>query len=1165
MGGYVKPGIVATNSLVPFGAQGLNDASYAYGAVEKLAAGIVSQSRQYGGDNSKIGMPASWPYGPIGEADVYADGSISSLLATKLQQYVNSPAARNDADFMRWLGVEPGQIQPGGYQSTPLSIAEQLAVRDQQLQEADFWLSRQSSSGGSSRTSGGTTTVRSSGGGSSGASAAADYSARLGYESASNDLDYQLALKKFELEKELRLLQFQLDNDPNNPQLQLERQRLDEQVRQFNEQLAYTKSRDAEAMALDRAKIATDYFADPGDTVAAEYFLRMNGQEPTGTPVNIFTGQASGGPTTFSQMMQDQAHLAQPYQQAAQAGTPAPQTPQDATTTPYEEVPAMAFGSMARRGADPQITKDGWTRAPEFITGDPQIPGEPNPEHIKLRVRNGEAEAKVTPFSSMVGRSHGAAFSGMPEQAKGVPFSQMMSRLPMFATGTYNAYRTANLVGQSSSVQQPSYLQGTDWWSMSQAAEQPDYSTIDSSATSFQSPIYDVDYWNNLIANSNQPTNSTGGYTIDTGGRTGVSTDSSYSQAEIDAIQAKRTQQAAQTAATAAGNPYLSDLYSGVDPNTATVQNRASPYYGMTMAEAAYNQSIANQSPVSGTVYVGNTGTTGMTGPVLPGQYSINPDRTINYTGDTFEQTFDHVISPEQHAAGILDPVKNNAAFGLPSDVIDRYLNAVGVKQYAPSTETNTAVGGGVTSGQPYQTGQAPADHPLYGETGGPTGGKTKSGSQGTSSVGIDGQPTGETIPPVTATGPVGQATFGSGPSGIPNSQTVLTAGTVEVPGGSFDLLPGDVAMPGGGYMRWNEAALRYLPVEPSNLTPITSMAQFFALPQDQQQAILTGQPTGYALINDGTDWISYINTRGMTKPPSRMLSQEEFMALPDAEKRALLDGTSTNSEFQYAPVPSWTGESETQFRDVGPGGGFATGLFTAPRTEYYEGDPLIYDYSQYMQPADWQRLYPEMFQPVSPTPIQPTPITPTPVTGTEGTGTQTGQGTGGTGTGTGTGQGTGQQGTGTAGTGGTGTTGTGTGTTGTGTGGTGTGTGGTTGTGQPTLQDILNAISAMSYGSDVYENLPALQYLQGNIGEGQYDTISNMPINVPGLGVELPGANQVANYQKLLHLQQSNPQAFAALDSLFRAGNIPLETIMAFAAANAPRGSAYEPTLIET
>lgn len=1141
MGGYVNPNIINQNALAPIGARTFSQADWTSGAAKALLTGIVEQSRKFNGDNSKIGLPASWPYGPIGSGMVYADGSVSPLLASMVSQYVQSPAAQSDTDFNRWVGAEYSQATAGGWVNEPLSLSDQLALRDQQLQEAEFWLGRQSSSGGSSRASGGSTTVRSSGG-SSGSSAAADYSARLGYESASNDLDYQLALKKFELEKELRLLQFKLDNDPNNPQLQLERQRLDEQVRQFNEQLAYTKSRDAEAMALDRAKIATDYFADPGDTVAAEYFLRMNGQEPTGTPVNIFTGQASGGPTTFSQMMQDQAHLAQPYQQAAQAGTPAPQTPQDATTTPYEEVPAMAFGSMARRGADPQITKDGWTRAPEFITGDPQIPGEPNPEHIKLRVRNGEAEAKVTPFSSMVGRSHGAAFSGMPEQAKGAPFSQMMSRLPMFATGTYNAYRTANLVKQSSAASPTSSTASTSTSTYS-APQIED---------SFQSPIYDADYWDNLIANSNQPKNSTGGYTIDTGGRPGVSTDSSYSQAEIDAIQAKRTQQAAQTAATAAGNPYLSDLYSGVDPNT-TVQNRASPYYGMTMAEAAYNQSIANQSPVSGTVYVGNTGTTGMTGPVIPGQYTINPDRTINYTGDTFEQTFDHVISPEQHAAGILDPVKNNAAFGLPSDVIDRYLHSVGVKQYTPSTETNAAVGGGVTSGQPYQTGQAPADHPLYGETGGPTGGKTKSGSQGTSSVGIDGQPTGETVPPVTATGPVGQATFGSGPSGIPNSQTVLTAGTVEVPGGSFDLLPGDVAMPGGGYMRWNEAALRYLPVAPSNLTPITSMAQFFALPQDQQQAILTGQPTGYALINDGTDWISYINTRGNTPSPSRMLSQEEFMALPDTEKRALLDGTSTNSEFQYAPVPSWTGESETQFRDVGPGGGFATGLFTAPRTEYYEGAPLIYDYSQYMQPADWQRLYPEMFQPVSPTPIQPTPITPTPVTGTEGTGTQTGQGTDGTGTGTGTGQGTGQQGTGTG-------TSTGTGA-GTGTGGTGTGTG----TGQPTLQDILNAISAMSYGSDVYENLPALQYLQGNIGEGQYDTISNMPINVPGLGVELPGANQVANYQKLLHLQQSNPQAFAALDSLFRAGNIPLETIMAFAAANAPRGSAYEPTLIET
>ena len=1084
MAGIVKPGIVATNSLVPFGAQGLNDASYAYGAVEKLAAGIVAQSRQFGGDNSKIGMPASWPYGPIGEADVYADGSISSLLATKLQQYVNSPAARNDADFMRWVGVEPGQIQPGGYQSTPLTIAEQLAVRDQQLQEADFWLSRQSSSGGSSRTSGGTTTVLSSGGGgSSGASAAADYSARLGYESASNDLDYQLALKKFELEKELRLLQFQLDNDPNNPQLQLERQRLDEQVRQFNEQLAYTKSRDAEAMALDRAKIATDYFADPGDTVAAEYFLRMNGQEPTGTPVDIFTGQASGAPTTFSQMMQDQAHLAQPYQQTAQAGTPAPETSQDATTTPYEEVPAMAFGSMARRGADPQITKDGWTRAPEFITGDPQIPGEPNPEHIKLRVRDGKAEAKITPFSQMMGK-----------------------KVPMFATGT---------------------LSGGVMSRPKQTYQEPTVQPLDTGS-------YNGDMEYNAATKMWQPATGAVAHSDPS--------QSSASLSDITSAQDYYLQNAKTTASTKAGNPYLTELYEGDDPFSTTVTNKASPDYGLSMAEAAYNQSIRNQSPTGQTVYVGN-----------PGENSTMV--TGAQGGVQFEHTFGAVVSPEQFQAGIMDPVKNNAAFGLPNDVLSRYLSAVGVPYNDPQ---QTKTGGGFTSGTPYQAGQAPADHPLYGDTGGPTGGQTagsRQPTQGTSSVGMDGQPTGETVPPVTATGPVGQATFGSGPSGIPNSQTVLTAGTVEVPGGTFDLLPGDVAMPGGGYMRWNEAALRYLPVAPSNLTPVTSMAQFVGLPDEIKQAILSGQQTGFALVDDGTGWISQF-TRGSYEPAgNRPLSPEEFAMLPDAEKRQYLDGTHPNLQNQMAPQPAYQGESQTAYRDVGPGGGFQTGLFSLPGIERYEGDPLIYDYAQYMQPGDWQRLYPEMFQPVSPTPIPPTPITPTPVTGTEGTGQGTGTGGAGTGTGTqtGTGQGTGQQGTGTgAGSG----TGSGTGA--------GTGTGGT-GTGQPTLQDILNAISAMSYGSDVYENLPALQYLQGNIGEGQYDTISNMPINVPGLGVELPGANQVANYQKLLHLQQSNPQAFAALDSLFRAGNIPLETIMAFAAANAPRGSAYEPTLIET
>ena len=87
-------------------------------------------------------------------------------------------------------------------------------------------------------------------------------------------------------------------------------------------------------------------------------------------------------------------------------------------------------------------------------------------------------------------------------------------------------------------------------------------------------------------------------------------------------------------------------------------------------------------------------------------------------------------------------------------------------------------------------------------------------------------------------------------------------------------------------------------------------------------------------------------------------------------------------------------------------------------------------------------------------------------------------------------------------------------------------------------------------------------------LNEGEFDTISSAPVEVPALG--LTGANglppiNALNYQKLLKLQQEAPDSFALLDALYTAANVPLSQVMPWLRSRAPLGTAYTSTLIQT
>jgi hypothetical protein len=106
--------------------------------------------------------------------------------------------------------------------------------------------------------------------------------------------------------------------------------------------------------------------------------------------------------------------------------------------------------------------------------------------------------------------------------------------------------------------------------------------------------------------------------------------------------------------------------------------------------------------------------------------------------------------------------------------------------------------------------------------------------------------------------------------------------------------------------------------------------------------------------------------------------------------------------------------------------------------------------------------------------------------------------------------------------------------------------------------------LQALSYGGDIYQQLPVLQYLMGSLSEGEFNTVSSGDTQVPQLGITLPGPGKL-NYARLANIKQNSPGSFELLKSLFAAGNRDLDSEMSLSRQAAPLGSAYEPSLIQT
>lgn len=1042
---YAQPNQVAINSLVPFGARGLDQATWVAGASKKLLDGIVNQAIQLG-DASRVGMPASWPYGPIQNEDILAGGKASPILEAKVQQYVNSTSAQSDQDFNTWVGANYSSASPGGYQDAPLSPAEQLAREQFEYTKAQNAL-KLATGGGTSATRVSSANLNprvSSGGG--GSSADDDLAARTAAAK-------ELAQQEFELKKELMMLQFQLDNDPNNPKLQLQRDQMAQELSMFQQSLSQKEQSEQRTLQQERARTIADYSANPGDAVAREYFLRQQGAEPLGTPIDIFTGQQTGdGLATLSELMRKQAPLTRPYISAQVTGAPpptAPPPPPPESTPVPEDTPAFAMGTD-------RITPDGWTRANKFITGD-HPSGMANPELNQVRVRNGHAETKVTPLSRMVG--------GMPR----------------FAGGTEWGLKTETATPQSLSYE-------------------PSRSTSHVYNESGQSNITFGDTSNPYVVNSNS----------------GVPYNANM----------------------ATSDPYFGTPYQGMKASDL-VTNANSPFYGQTV-EAA-NQANIRQNALGGTQELGGTMSlnekmqapltvVGPTGGMTTGGWTGADPYAAD--GDGANAYLEQIY---YDGAGYARPI-NNVNRQSDAGILTGAQMSNGVTQSGnPGAPNYTPPEGWPTAPQPkgnleddnIQRPMPQEGAPQDGQAGGPT-----------------NEPTGiNTIPGSSVQTKV------INPQGY---EEVLQAGTVNFNGATFDVKPGDYRTPDGKWLRFNPILNDYSPLMPSKVTEITSEDQFWGLPDAERQKILTGQPTGYSLVENGPNqWRTGLLAGLGTPNGNGVLSKQQFMALPDDEKMKLLNAEPPT--VMGSGLPSQTQEVYNN----GPLRGQLSSLISLmnPQGAMSSGQPLSYfdyfkngandpeaarilmgeqGYKDFMwkQGNDYfNKLEAEKAAAAQPTTAPATGggATTTPTTGTSGT---------------------------TPATGGTGASG-GTGTTTPATGGTPPATGG----GQ-SLSDIL---AALSYGGDIYQNLPILKLLSGQMTQADYDTIASAPVEVPGLGVSLPSANQAANYATLAQLQQTNPDAFALLNSLYTAGNVPLSAIMAFAKSRAPLGSAYETSLVST
>lgn len=112
--------------------------------------------------------------------------------------------------------------------------------------------------------------------------------------------------------------------------------------------------------------------------------------------------------------------------------------------------------------------------------------------------------------------------------------------------------------------------------------------------------------------------------------------------------------------------------------------------------------------------------------------------------------------------------------------------------------------------------------------------------------------------------------------------------------------------------------------------------------------------------------------------------------------------------------------------------------------------------------------------------------------------------------------------------------------------------------------KQLDNLVNVLSYGPEIWKNIPALKYIMGNVSTGDYASITNKESYVPQLGVHLPGPGQM-NFKTLNDIRTNSPSSWELMKSLWASGNRDLESEMASVKKLTPLGSAYETSLVQT
>jgi len=214
------------------------------------------------------------------------------------------------------------------------------------------------------------------------------------------EMDWKIALLHAEgkmaalqMQERLALLELEYERAYREATLAIERERL-----------AFQRQKAEEELKLQRAALIAKTMADPNDALQREYMLRQfnalpPGQEPTGTPIDIFTGQVmnSGQQTTFTQLQEQNVQNSgmNPFGVTGPPGVwPDPNPP---APPPNNPPPTFARGTRLKDNTF------GFTREKFFVVGDSED-GKPT-GYEELIINHDQGRVTVVPrkyFSAAV-------------------------------------------------------------------------------------------------------------------------------------------------------------------------------------------------------------------------------------------------------------------------------------------------------------------------------------------------------------------------------------------------------------------------------------------------------------------------------------------------------------------------------------------------------------------------------------------------------------------------------------------------------------------------------------------------------------------------------------------------------------------------------------------